>query len=458
MVTRGTHPRPANENPLANLTRQDLGLGDHLTNAADGRRSNASPALGAFRHRDFRLFWSTALLSNSAAYMQFIAVPALLKEITGSNTWLGAAAIASMIPATALTPFAGILADRVPRRLILIVTQLSQMAFALAFFVLYLTDLLTPWRMLGLLLCTGVISGIQVPAWQSFVPTLVPREALVDAVRLNSVQFQASRAIGPALGALAVGLLGIGAAFFINAVSYVPVVAAIIITRPRQTIVDRERTKIRADLVEGYRYTWGSTALRRTVITAFMVSVLGQSMVQLAAGIATDVYGRDSTSNAGLVAAMGVGSLITGCWIIVRGERVARSSLATWGLAGYVIGVALIGATTNFTVGILAFLICGLAHIPVSTSLNTFIQSAVPDEIRGRVVSFYLLGVMLGMPVGSMILGRLSDVFGMREVLFVNALVFAGFFVYTMVFFDRYRDINSDDIVVKPIGTGALAT
>jgi MFS family permease len=415
-------------------------------------------ALGAFRHRDFRLFWSTALLSNSAAYMQFIAVPALLKDITGSNTWLGVAAMAAMIPATVLTPFAGLLADRVSRRLILIVTQLGQAAFAIGFLSLYLADLLTPWRMLILLFGNGCVSGFQVAAWQSFVPTLVPREDLIDAVRLNSVQFQASRALGPAIGALAVGLLGIGAAFFINAVTYIPVILAIVVTRPRQTLSPSTSRNVRADLVEGFRFTWGITPLRRAVITSFMVSVLGQSLTQLAAGIATDVYGRDAKANGWLVAALGVGSLVTGVWIIVWGGRHARSTLAMQGLGGYVIGVFFIAASTNFAVGIIGFFVCGLAHIAIATSLNTFMQSAVPDEIRGRVVSFYLLGVMLGMPIGSFVLGRLSDAIGMHEVLLLDAAAFAVFFVAAVVVFGRYREIDRDTIYESPVGPTALAT
>ncbi|HEX7095412.1 MAG TPA: MFS transporter [Acidimicrobiales bacterium] len=405
------------------------------------------PALAAFKHRDFSRFWIAALVSNSAAYMQFIAVPALLKERTGSNTWVGAAAMASMIPATMLTPFAGLLADRVSRRLILTLTQIGQMAVASAMFVLYVVDLLTPWRMMGLLLANGIVSGFQVAAWQSFVPTLVPRHALVDAVRLNSVQFQASRAIGPGIGALAVGLLGIGAAFLLNAVTYVPVILAVLMTRPRQLIVAREGRDIRADFIEGFRFTWGSTALRRAVLTSFVVSVLGQSLTQLAAGIATDVYGRDARANAGLVAAVGVGSLITGIWIIGWGGRVLRSNLAMWGLVGYVLGVTLTVVTTSYAVGVVAFFITGLSHIPIATSLNTFMQSAVPDEIRGRVVSFYLLGVMLGMPIGSFGLGRLSDSIGMREVLVLDAIAFAIYFVVVLVAFNRLREIDQDTIV-----------
>jgi MFS family permease len=411
------------------------------------RPGDASPALGAFRHRDFTIFWSTALISNSASWMQLVAVPALLKDQTGSNTWVGGAAMASLLPSTLLTPLAGILADRMSRRLILVVTQIVQMAFAFGFFTLHVAGLLTPWRILALLFGNGVVAGFQVAAWQSFVPTLVPRESLVDAVRLNSVQFQAARAIGPGAGAVAVGVLGIGAAFFLNAITYLPVIVAVVLARPRQVIVARdERPKMRDDLVEGFRYVWRSVALRRAVIIAFVVSALGQSLVQLAAGISTDVYDKSSEANAGLVAALGVGSLVTGGWIIGWGGRIRRSTLAMWGLAGYAFGVLMIAASTSYVVGIVAFFVCGLSHIPIATSLNTFMQSAVPDEIRGRVVSCYLLGVMLGMPVGSFGLGRLSDSIGMREVLVLDVIAFAAFVLVAIFRFGRMRDFDRDTI------------
>jgi hypothetical protein len=271
---------------------------------------------------------------------------------------------------------------------------------------------------------------------------------------LNSVQFQAARAIGPGIGALAVGVLGIGVAFFLNAVTFIPCVLAVAIARPRQLIAPRTQRDIRGDLAEGFRYTWSSTALRRAVVTAFVVSVLGQSLVQLAAGIATDVYDRNASANAGLVAAVGLGSLVTGFWIIGWGERVARSKLALWGLVGYAIGVGLMVVSGDYRIGIFAFFVCGLSHIPIATSLNTFMQSAVPDEIRGRVLSFYLLGIMLGMPIGSFGLGRLSDSIGMREVLMIDVIAFALFLGVALTRFARFRDVDQDVVEDAPVLTG----
>ncbi|HEV8295653.1 MAG TPA: MFS transporter [Acidimicrobiales bacterium] len=417
-----------------------------VTEARAGARARHG-AVGALRHRDFALFWTTALVSNSAAWMQMVAVPAKLWKLTGSATWLGAASMASLLPAVLLTPLAGVLADRTSRRLILIVTQNGQMLFAFAFWVLYLADELTPWRMLGLLLGNGVVSGIQVAAWQSFVPTLVPREDLIDAVRLNSVQFQAARAIGPGVGALAVSFFGIGTAFLLNAVTFVPVVIAVMVARPRQAMSARAGEPMRHALAEGFRYTWSRSALRRAVLTALAVSAMGQMVIALAAGISGEIYGHSGTGgNAGLVAALGAGSLVSGLFILTRGDRIARSHMAIVGLAIYVVGILLVPLTTSYRVGMVAFAVCGLAHIPVATSLNTFVQSSVPDEIRGRVLSFYLLGVMIGMPTGALLLGRIGDLIGLRETLVLDAIAFAAFFTIIVLRFGRLQFVDRESL------------
>jgi MFS family permease len=456
MVTRATPARTNDVGRAVTLSRRRVvpwdakraggWRGTVVAAGAGGPTKAPSGALGALRHRDFRIFWSTALLSNSAAWMQLVAVPARLYELTESATWLGFAAIAALVPSVILTPIAGVLADRFSRRMILIVTQLGQMAFALTFFFMHVGHMLTPWRILVLLFGNGIVSGIQVSAWQSFVPTLVPRESLVDAVRLNSVQFQAARAIGPGIGGIAVGFFGIGTAFLLNAVTFVPVLLAVAVARPRQAIAPRDGEPMHRALVIGLRYTWQRAALRRAVVTGFVVSALGQSLTQLAAGIASDIYGKSSRSNAGLVAALGVGSLIMGLYIVGWGDRVSRSRLAIWGLVGYNLGVLLIPVTGNYTIGLLAFFICGLSHIPIATSLNTFMQSAVPDEIRGRVLSFYLLGIMLGMPIGTVALGRASDLIGMRETLLIHAVVFAMFTAYVVALFDSLRQLDADAV------------
>ena len=147
------------------------------------------------RNRNFAVFFGAAVVSNSGTWMQQVAVFALIYDLSGHRgAWLGIVSLAAALPMTVLTPVAGVLADRLPRRLILIVTQLVQAAAAFALWLLYVGDSLTSWRIVGLVFVGGVASGFQMAAWQAFVPTLVPRSQLVEAVRLNSLQFTVSRA------------------------------------------------------------------------------------------------------------------------------------------------------------------------------------------------------------------------------------------------------------------------
>ncbi len=424
---------------------------DHVSQAAGVTVASAPRSSGGarevLRHRDFALFWGAAIVSNSASWMQTVAIAAHVWDETESAAWLGAVGLASLIPATLLTPYAGVLADRLPRRLILGVTQTLQMLFAFLFFAVYRAGLLTPGRLLVLLALNGIVSGLQLASWQSFVPTLVPREHLITAVRLNSVQFQASRAIGPLFGAVALQFAGIGASFLVNAVTFVPVVFAVLTARPTQHIAPRAADhRVLAAMVDGFRFTWQRAPLRRVVLATFALSVFGQSIVQLTAAMSTEMYGHGSKDNAALVAAFGIGSVLSGISMITLGNVVPRSTTLRAGLALYVLGVALLPATTSYAMGIVGMFVCGLAHIPVATTLNTFVQGTVPDEYRGRVVSCYLTGVMLGMPLGSMLLGRLGDAIGMRETILLDAGVMAAMLAVIGVVYAGFGFIDADEL------------
>jgi MFS family permease len=425
--------------------------------AVDGDPVGVAPAaeqnrssMGAFKHRDFALFWWTALISNSGSWMQTVAVPKVIYDLTGSSTWLGIAALASLGPSLILTAFAGVLADRVSRRLILIVTQLVQMAVAIGLFALYLADAMTPLRIIWLLVVSGIAAGFQTSAWQSFVPTLVPRERLMDAVRLNSVQFTAARALGPGFGALALTLFGTGTAFLLNALTYVLVVAALLVVNPRQVIGKAKNEPVFKVLAEGFRFVASRQVFRRIVLTMFLISLLGQTLMQLAAGIAADLYNKPTADNAILVAAMGVGSVPMSIYIIGWAGRVQRSRMVLFSIVVYFIGVSMIPLSSNFTVGVIAFGLLGVAHMPLASTMNTYLQAYVADEIRGRVLSIYLLAVMAGMPAGALIFGRLADVIGMRQAMAIDALAFAGLLVLVVVGFNRFTAIDRDEPV--PLG------
>jgi MFS family permease len=401
------------------------------------------------RNRNFAVFFGAAIVSNSGTWMQQVAVFALIYDLSGHRgAWLGLVSLASSLPMVVLTPIAGVLADRLPRRLILTVTQLVQASAAFALWILYLGDDLTSWRIVGLVFVGGVASGFQVAAWQAFVPTLVPRSQLVEAVRLNSVQFTVSRALGPSVGAVMVSVWGIGAAIFTNAVTYLLVVGAIFVTHANQVIPTKETRRFFGDLVEGARYVMTNSILRLIILFAFLLSLSGQSIAAIAAAVAFRLYGHDAEDNAWLITALGAGSLLMSVYVLLAAARFRRSVLTKAGIGIYAVGLALIPLTTNFGVGLVAYGICGFAHILVATSLNTFVQASVPDEVRGRAVSFYLLGVMLGFPVGALIIGRVGDAVGFREVMVLNVIVFSVL-TFWLTHVRAYKQIDHD--IVSPL-------
>lgn len=407
------------------------------------RRSRVEgTSLAAFRHRDFALFWWTALISNSASWMQLVAVPKLLYDLTHSTTWLGVASFASMGPNIVITPFAGVLADRVPRRVILIVTQFVMMVIAMVMWAMWRAHALTPNWILILLLVNGVAAGFQTSAWQSFVPTLVPPTELLDAVRMNSVQFTASRGIGPGLGALLLDRLGVGVAFLANAGTYLFVIGALVVVSTRQVITSRRGDPVLPALAEGFRYVRERAPLRHIVTFTLLTAFCGQSMMSLAAGISVRVYDRTSQGNAALVAALGAGSIVMSIFVIGWAGRVRRSHVVQGAFVLYVAAVALLGATRSFPIGMVAFFLVGAAHIPVAVSMNTYLQGFVEDERRGRVLSVYLLAVLTGTPLGGLVLGRLGDIYTMRAVLLGNAVVFGAAVVYGMIRFGGFRELD----------------
>lgn len=402
-------------------------------------------SLAALRHREFRYFFTAAAISNAGGWMQLVAVPALLFDLTDSSTWLGISSVAALIPAVFLTPHAGVLADRYSRRTILFVTQVVHMITAFVLWTTYATGAITPGLIIGLGLLSGIATGFQTAAWQSFVPLLVPPDEMLDAVRLNSVQFTLARAIGPGLAGLVITTMGTGAAIFINASTYLLVIGALAVARPRQSIAPHGDRKVGEILREGGRYVWRKRPLRIAVVLAFVGSLCGQSLQYVTPAIANRIFDRPSTDNAGLLVALGVGAVTSSIFSVALGERVRRSTIVVVSLVLFTANAGLVALTSWYWLGIVAYFVGGLAHLQMAVSLNTLIQGAVPDHMRGRTMSFYILGILGGIPIGAFVLGRLGDVVSMRFAVAANAVALAAVIVL-MVTRGWLRELNTTRI------------
>jgi MFS family permease len=393
----------------------------------------STSSFSALRHRRFAIFWTAACISNGAAWMQIIAVPAVIYEITNSATWVGAITMAGLVPAVVLTPFAGVLADRRSRRKILMATQTSQMLVAFAMWGLWLSGHLTPWPVLALSLLNGLGTGVQTAAWQSFVPLLVPREDMLHAVRLNSMQFTMGRAIGPAMAGLVLKRWGVGAAIFINAATFVLVIVALQFVRVRELDAKPAHARVLRQIAEGFTVVVRTPVYAVAMSMAFLTAIAGQSMQQQGAAVASGLFGRDPADSGLLLASLGVGAIVSSVVVSAVGSRIRRQAQALAALSGYGLSIVLLVATRTFAVGMIGYAVSGMAHLTMATVLNTTIQERVADEFRGRITSIYVLGIVAGIPIGSLLLGLAADRFGMRRALVGNGVFFGLLLVGLLV-------------------------
>lgn len=359
-----------------------------------------------------------------------IAVPAILFDLTQRATWLGFSSLVGSVPAVLLTPYAGVVADRISRKHILIVTQSVQMCASFTLFLLYTTDQLTPWRIVGVGFANGIATGFGASTWQAFVPSLVPETDMLDAVRLNSVQFTVARAIGPGFAGLVIGAFGSGAAILLNSSTFLLVILVLLTVNSRPTSVASRELSPRQAFVNGARYVWTHVPLRTAVLLAFASSALGQSLQFIAAAVSARIFDRPSTDSAGLMTSLGVGAILASLYATRTAGRWKRSQTAATAMIFYALSPALIALSGAYWVGLIGYFVGGLAHLTMALSLNTLIQGLVPDRVRGRAMSFYLLGVMGGIPTGSFIMGFLGDAFSLRAVIAVDALVFVAILAY----------------------------
>lgn len=376
--------------------------------AIDGP-SGFAHGVRAFQHRDFRRFWIGALVSNSGTWLQNLTLPYVLLQITGQATWAGIAVFASLFPAVLLGPVAGNVADRFDRRLVLIVGQSCGALAALALWATYASGQREPALIVGVAAVGGLINAFTIPAWQSFIPLLVPVTDLPSAITMNSLQFNAARAIGPAAGGAFIAAAGPGSAFFANAMSFGAVVVALFIIRPETISQKLEPRPIFAGFGEAIRYVGGQPGILMGIAVAAIVAFLGFPVVTFVVVFAEQVYDVGPRGLGILSALLGLGAIlgvpvVSGMFGDLERGRVIRIALPLYGAA-----IALFGSSTQPLQGALGLLGAGMCFMSIVATSNTAVQSIVADRIRGRVMALRIMTFTASYPIGAVIQTRLSD-------------------------------------------------
>ena len=365
--------------------------------------------------------------------MQSLAVPFYMNELTDSNFWVGSSAFAVLIPSLIMTPVAGIWSDRISRKAILFGSFFTQLACSAAFLVLFVSDQLTPWLMLGLQVVVGMASGFQWAPTQAMTALLVPPEDLLSAVRFVSLSFTAGRALGPALAGLTLLYWGPGPAFAATIVGFA---AGLLLMAPIRLRVAEpvEQEPFWLQFRHGMEYIWRRPEMRLVVSTSFFVASIGAVFAfALVASVADDVFSLGDGGLGWLTATFGCGSLAVGLYVTRHGDRHLRSRVEMAAVGVYALGVLMVGATPWLAFGLLGYFVFGAAHMAHGVTVNSALQMQVDEQYRGRVMSVWLMSVLTGLPIGSLVGGFLGDLVSMRFVLLLYGGLLAVFWLITAI-------------------------
>jgi MFS family permease len=408
------------------------------------------------RHRHFRHFFSAAVVSNVGAWMQSVATPFVVYDLTRSEAWLGASAFITMIVGTLANTPGGLLADRFDRRLVLTMTQALQMVAAGVLCVLFVIGEPAIATVLGLMVLSSLGAGLNSPAWSSIIPTLVPRGELPGAIRLNSMQFALSRTLGPLLGGVLLKAFGPAVCYGVNAVTYPVLIVAVLAVPARAGNSDGQRLTLRRavrDVADGWRYLASDRVLVYPPLATLVIAGFGFGMTSLAPALADIKLGRLANDNGSLLAAFGVGGLVGVFAGSVLARRVRPGAQMLLVFAGWIGGTVLLAATGVFGVGLAALALMGMVHGHGGITLNTVMQAATTDAYRGRVMGSYLQMFFLGSALGSLLLGLIAEHWSLTAAVLTSTVVFVAFGLVSIVAFDRLRLL--DDVREAPLRAGS---
>jgi MFS family permease len=406
--------------------------------------SSLGRAFESLRHRDFALFWTSAVISNTGSWMQQVTVPFVIFDLTGSTAWLGISATVSFLPPFFVGPLAGAIADRYPRRTVLLVTQTVQMVAAFALWGIWISGQATLGSILAALFVSAVASGINITSWQAFVPSLVPEASLVNAVRLNSIQFTAARAIGPAIAGLVLSRFGAGTTFLVNAVTFLFVIAALLAVQPRPAPGRVSQSSVVREFRQGLGYLRRHTGARQCVMTVAIIALLPTAIVQLAPAIAREQFDAGDTGYGLLVSAYGVGSIVASLAVAFHADRFVRSRLTLVALLTAAGGAALLAVATPLAVGMLALFVVGTSQTVVSITQNTTVQLQVDDRYRGRVLAVYLMMLFIGVPIGTFLLGAVVNATSIRGASVATAVILVAYVGFAVARLDSMRALDAE--------------
>jgi MFS family permease len=388
--------------------------------------------LRALRHRNFQLFFGGQLISLIGTWMDNIAEAWLVYRLTGSSLLLGTVAFAGQIPVFLLAPIGGMVADRWNRQRIVIATQACSMVLAGILAILTLTGRVTVWEVVVLAALMGAVNAFDIPARQAFLVDMVGREDLMNAIALNSSMFNGARVIGPSIAGILVASIGEGWCFAANSISYIAVIAGLLLMHVNRALVEEPRVSPFEHIVEGFRFVWNTAPIRSLLLLLGLVSLVAMPYSVLMPIFAAKILHGDARTLGVLMGATGVGALAGALTLASRSGVQGLGRWVAMACASFGTVLILFSFSRSYFLSVVVLVPVGFSMMVQMASSNTLIQAMVPDRLRGRAMAVYSMMFMGMAPMGALLSGWSADHIGAQWTLalggvcaIVGAVIFA---------------------------------
>ncbi len=419
---------------------------DHAADATPSRSTDLSHAWRALRHRNFRLFFGGQTISLIGTWMTRVATSWLVYRLTKSSLLLGTVGFAGQIPTFLLAPLAGVIVDRIDRRKVLVWTQTLAMVQSLALAWLTLSHRINIAEVLVLSATQGIINAFDMPARQSFMIRMVEDRAdLSNAIAINSSMVNTARLVGPSLAGLLIAATNEGWCFLVDGVSYIAVIASLLMMRIQHEQLEHAGTTMVEQLRQGWDYVASSLPIRSILLLFALISLMGWPFMVLMPIFAAQVLHGGPHTLGFLMGAVGVGSLVSALSLVVR--RSVRGLLKVIPIGAAVFGGGLVafGISRSLWFSIPMMFVTGYGMMQGVTTSNTILQTLVDEKMRGRVMSYYTMAFVGMAPFGSLLAGALAHAIGAPRTVIISGV---ACILGSVWFWSRMRAIRTD---MRPI-------
>ncbi|HEX6718319.1 MAG TPA: MFS transporter [Pyrinomonadaceae bacterium] len=400
----------------------------------------------ALSHRNYRVFWIGAFLSNVGTWMQVVAQGWLVLQLTNSAFWLGLDGFMATAPGFVLTLVGGVFADRIDRRRLLLYTQVVAGLAALGLAAVVATAVVNRWMVLGFSFVTGSCMALASPSYLALTYDLVGREDLANAIALNSTQFQLSRVVGPTLAGIAFRVFGLAGCFFANGISYVAVVTALWMVRTEQPNaperVVKERPAFWRDIVEGLHYARNRPRVSSLLLLAAINSFFGAPYFTLVPIYARDIFRLGETGLALMMGTSGCGAFVGALLVAYLGDFRKKGWFVLGGAMMFGLCIMGFALSSRLMLSLLFLFGVGFALVVSIALTNTLLQKLVTDQMRGRVMSMFMLSFLGTVPIGNILAGTGSNHFGPQPTLAVGGFVVTMAALGVSIFNKKLRELH----------------